>query len=941
MDDFSPDDYLASVNSGEVTPPTPHYLDTTIPGSGGMQLDAPPTHQAEANSDGFDPDAFLEEARQEKYGTLPQIGLTALEGAGQGFAGPVSTLAEKGLSKLGVPGIEDQDILERQKANPIAHGVGEAAGLGAGLMTGTGEAKVMTEAGNLAREAVGLGKAAEGASYGYRVGSEAVQQAAEMAIMSGGSEVSKMLLHDPETSAESAIANVGMAAMLGAGGGAFISGAVSPLWKATAGPKVEGLLSALRNRIDGMSIALPEQIESSLNHLGVEATPEMRAALSGNPGALEKFNTLKEVQNKDVLNSISKLENDTSEAVMNKMGIHPSEVESYSENEAGHKLYETFKKEYDREYKPLAEAFERRNSEAANISTTDDARMSLYSQMLESGMDKVGTDSDFYKLYNKYGDRVLAKETIGGLDQLKTEINNSIKRLGIDPNEANVLRDIKSMIGDFQEREIGKMAVASEKAGIEGALTSGEEMVAERALTNQRYAEFAKMSDELMSHLNVGRFHGAGALAGKLADDITPEMLLKKFSFRNNADFIQFLGKNFPETLKEVQANELKKLLKPAILGAKGEAPLSIKKLSDIINKANAGSREYIDAVLPQGAKEAIESARMIQEAIPNPKSSGTAGWITKTMAKMPQSALAAVAMLTSHNPVFGYLTGEMAQLLQRSAPDAVNLAYLKFLGSNQSIKSEGFKAMVEFIHNTAKGQNLLSKATSAVFESGAKVLGKDILPAKADLDKLDKAVTKMQAAPNEFYKKQTSDVGHYLPEHQTGLTQVSGRALAYLASIKPHPFKAGPLDTPIEPSQAETARYNRALEIAQQPAIVMKHVKDGTIQITDIKDMGAMYPGLYKKMAEDLSIKMTHADADKDLIPYKTKIGLSLFLGQPLDGTMTPEAIQSAQAVFMPKPNEAPQGGQPKGNTDKLGKNVKNYQTPDQASEQRKMSRK
>lgn len=941
MADFDPDAFLAQATAPVQMPP--HQSEAQMLENAGLGTHPIQQTSASTSLEGFNPDEFLENARQEKYGTIGQMGLTALEGVGQGFAGPVATLAEKGLNKLGVPNLTDEDILNREKTNPITHGVAEAGGLGLGLVSGTGEARVMTEAGNLAREAVGLGKAAEGASYGYRIGSEAVQQAAEMAIMSGGSEASKMLLHDPETSAESAIANVGMAAMLGAGGGAFISGAVSPLWKATAGPKVEGLLSALSNRINGTSI-LPEQIENSAKNLGIEITPEVRSALSGRPDLVNKFNVLKEVQDKTVLDGISKLENDTSEAVMNKMGIHPSEVETYSENEAGHKLYETFKKEYDREYKPLAEAFDRRNAEASNISVSDDSRMQLYSKMLENGMEKVGTDSEFYKLYNKYGDRVLAKETIGGMDQLKTEINNSIKRVGIDQNEANALRNIKSLITDFQEQEIGKSAMSLENAGIKGSQTAGEELVAERALTNQRYAEFANISDELMSHLNVGGFRGAGALASKLSEDITPEMLLKKFSFRNNADFIQFLSKNFPETLKEVQANELKKLLKPAILGAKGEAPLNIKKLSDIISKANAGSKEYIDAVLPQGAKEAIEAAHQLQQAIPNPKSSGTAGWITKTMAKVPQSALAGVAMLTSHNPVFGYLTGEMSHLLQRSAPDAINLAYLKFLGSNQPIKSEGFKAMVEFIHNTTKGQNLLSKAASAIFESGSKVLGNSILPAKADLDKLDKAVGKMQDAPNEFYNRQTSDVGHYLPDHQTGLTEVSGRALGYLASIKPHAFKPSPLDTPIEPSKAEMARYNRALMIAQQPAVVMKHVKDGTIQITDIKDLGAMYPGLYKKMAEDLSIKMTNANAAKDPIPYKTKVGLSLFLGQPLDSSMTPSSIQAAQGVFMNKPgtqNQQQAANPTKGNMDKLGKNNKSYQTPDQAAQTRHMNHK
>ncbi len=944
MADFDPDAYLAAMSPTDA-PSTPQQ-------SFADMFSNPPQSQHPVPSNGiaasdFDPDQYLKDLNEEKYGTLPQIGLTALEGAGQGFAGPAATLAEKGLSKMGVPGLSDEDIRLRHETNPITHGVTEAGGLGVGLITGTGEAAVMTKAGQIAREAAGLANVAREAPIAFRIGSEAVQQAAEMAILQSGSEASKMLLNDPEASAESAIANIGMSAALGGAGGAAMAGVVSPIWHATAGPKVEALLQGITNRINGTALAIPEHLDTALNTLGVETTPEIRAAMSGNAGAVDKFNVLKEVQNKEVLAGLDKLNTDTSNAVMNSLGVAPHDIENYSENEAGHKLQEVFQKEYDREYKPLAEAFDRRNTEAAGITIGDEAKMGAYAKLIEDGMQKVGTDSPYYKEYNDLANRLLAKDNIGQLDQLKTEINNRIKglRIGGDHNIINALGDIKNTITDFQEDQIGKAAMASEKLGVKGAQQAGEELVAERQLTNQRYAEFAKMSDELTSHLGVGKFHGAGTLKSKLADQISPEDLLKKFSFRNNADFIQFLSKNFPETLKEVQANELKKFIKPAVLGAKGEAPLNVKKLQDIINKSMAGQREYVESVLPRGAKEAVDAAASLQNAIPSPKSSGTAGWMTKTMAKMPQSALAAVAMLTAHNPLFGYLTGEMAQHLGRTAPDAINLAYLKFLGSNQPIKAGAFKSMVEFMHNTIKGQNMLSKATSAMFESGAKILSTNLMPAKADLEKLDKQVTKLQENPGKVMALNQGELGHYLPDHQTGLTEASTRALGYLQSIKPQPFKPSPLDKPIDPSKAEMARYNRALEIAQQPAVVLQHVKDGTIQANDIKDLGAMYPGLYKKMAGDLSIKMTDAASKGIAIPYKTKIGLSLFLGQPLDTTMTPSSIQSAQSVFMPKsgtqlPNMGSQ--QPKsGNLDKLGKNIKSYQTPNQASESRRMNHK
>jgi hypothetical protein len=143
------------------------------------------------------------------------------------------------------------------------------------------------------------------------------------------------------------------------------------------------------------------------------------------------------------------------------------------------------------------------------------------------------------------------------------------------------------------------------------------------------------------------------------------------------------------------------------------------------------------------------------------------------------------------------------------------------------------------------------------------------------------------------------------------------------------------PLDKPVAPSQAEQARYQRALTIAQQPAIIMDHIKKGTLQMSDIHDLGAMYPGLYKAMAAKLSDAMVNSQNDETHIPYKTRMSMSLFLGQPLDSSMTSQHIQASQAIYAPK---APQGPQPQGKTKKgttaLGKHNKSYMTPSQAAE-------
>ena len=86
----------------------------------------------------------------DKYSSLGQQTIAGLEGIGKGIAGPLAPLLERGL------GVKPEDIRGRAEENPITAGVGETAGLGVGLLTGTGEAAVMTKAGEAATELAGL-----------------------------------------------------------------------------------------------------------------------------------------------------------------------------------------------------------------------------------------------------------------------------------------------------------------------------------------------------------------------------------------------------------------------------------------------------------------------------------------------------------------------------------------------------------------------------------------------------------------------------------------------------------------------------------------------------------------------------------------------------------------------------------------------------------------
>ena len=145
--------------------------------------------------------------------------------------------------------------------------------------------------------------------------------------------------------------------------------------------------------------------------------------------------------------------------------------------------------------------------------------------------------------------------------------------------------------------------------------------------------------------------------------------------------------------------------------------------------------------------------------------------------------------------------------------------------------------------------------------------------------------------------------------------------------------MQAGPMDTKMPPTAQQEARYNRALTIAQQPLTVLQHIKDGTLLDSDIVDLHKLYPSVYQKITQKISNQISTQDGGEEPIPYKTRLGISMFLGQPLDSTMSPSSIIAAQPLPKPAPQQGPVKGSGK-SMKSLGKSDKSYMTSTQSAE-------
>lgn len=278
-----------------------------------------------------------------------------------------------------------------------------------------------------------------------------------------------------------------------------------------------------------------------------------------------------------------------------------------------------------------------------------------------------------------------------------------------------------------------------------------------------------------------------------------------------------------------------------------------------------------------------------------------------------------------------GYTGATVGGLLGERFGDKILPGIAKSLLKNE-VSAGAYKAASQYITDVIRGQTLLNKAAQSVFKAGTPDIEptEDHSKLKDTLDDLKKDFSPLLSSGE--------NLSHYLPDHSGALGESLSRVVSYLAPLKPATDKAAPLSPERIPSKAEEARYTRALDIAEQPLIVTKAIKEGSLTPFDVESINAMYPAVANQLRAKLLESMTqHLSGDQgSSIPYKTAMALSLFFGMPLDPSISPASIMSLQTQgqpmpppqgLQPEPSQGPKkglaGAQPKGLTEAQGKGL------------------
>ncbi len=556
-----------------------------------------------------------------------------------------------------------------------------------------------------------------------------------------------------------------------------------------------------------------------------------------------------------------------------------------------------------------------------------------------------GSDSLFKGSYDETGSRV-SNVKDQAIEKLVPQMNDTILDKGIGEvtnHFADKLEQMKSDSDTFQP----KFTKALEKD-----FTKWREVVDQQNATS---ADIFKATEDLKRSLQERSRIGIPIDNSNPAFDSIKSLKDSANYLRKSLENTDVWGDagNFQKQVNEAYSkfqNPLKEFNRGFTTVLEGKPTLDPDKVNTYINQASRdkGSirgeklQNYLDAA--DKYRDAINEAHeSIGVAGPfETRSADAANTLTKSLTPGAKAADSLVKGIMSHSggdtagAVGGVLGGWPGYMVGKhiAGPvlDSVLPSLMKpLLGS--ATNGTGLKHALDFIGAFSKGETAINRGVKNIFKAGKEVIPASLMPTEKDRNRLDTSLKNLSQNPTQL-----SSIGgstsHYLPDHGMALAHTTMNAINFLNSQKPQSPKVSPLDTPSKPDPMAQSQYTRILNIAQQPLVILKSIKEGSIQPNDVKAITSLYPDLYNKLSQKLITEISSRKEDSEPIPYRTKMGMSIFLGKAMDSTMLPESIIAAQPQQpqAPESTQKPSKKPAAANAKVLEKNVDLAQTPAQA---------
>lgn len=886
------------------------------------------------NSGGYSfptPKQLSDYVQEQKYGNTGQQILAGIEKVGKGLIGPGVSGIEKSLYNAGIPGTSPADQAAREAElaaqHPVVSSLAEPIGFIGGDILGTGEAALLGKAGK-ALDSAGL--LTRGGSFVNEVTNHAIKGAFEMTLYQGGEELDRAFKDDPNVTAGNVVSDLGLAAVIGGGlGGMFGAGAYgvkSLLGKAgeQAGKTLEnkyltdaekqamasGDMATIIDNAEGLSdkqkksffeqLKTPgknaPEIVDAFKHYGI--TPH-EAMLSDNKiiqsiadGMLRGPTTPSSIGLKNVYSTAYEA---ASKGVEDALGAGSK----LSKAELGNELKKGLVDEIQSTMKPSNDLYTyvKQFTPEIPIGTTN---INSFIKDLKLNPDIKRVEGFGAGRFMKIVENKLPKlKTVDELKSFASDIMNEVPKLAA-PNEYRAASIIASSLKQLERDSVEKAARWMSKQGKSPEAASMlMDLIEKRKAADSLYKQNIKKIQTLSEQLGKGKIHGEQDAIRFITEKLTPEEVTQKLFSKKDSEFLKFFAKEFPEQMKMMKEYQKGVLRETGALSGEFDP----KKVAKTV----------------LGWEPEIQKSIFTPEELKNLKSSNTIFNVFKNFNPSGTSHVTAL------RDAFSSPTG----FFKAWARDWGMEKFIKIFGPDARMQGA-----VDLAKAAVRGEKAANSAVKSVFSKGVEI-GKSAnkFQGYKNTEKLKKIVDEYSQNPEKMINA-NKDVP--IEELASSFGAVTARAVQYLASIKPKGRQFGALGGSVKPSLAEQQEYDRQVRIAQNPLEVFDHIKRGTLTPKDMKTLMTVHPDTHRALSQKIIAQVIETKNKGDSVPYKTRMGLSLFLGQPLDDTLTQKSILAAQTTK----GIASQGQQPqqmppaKRSMSGISKMPTQFQTPGQARE-------
>lgn len=909
------------------------------PASVGQQpnIEQPPQFEDTSAAPDESAPAFEDTAPVEQFQTPGQEALGEAEAVGRGFAGPVFTGAERLL------GASQQGISGRQAALGSAATATEAASFVGSMFLGTGEAAALAK----------LGEAAADTAKATGVASTFIKGAVEGGAFLGGDKISQSLMgtEDPNETVSSALLQTGAAAILGGTGGVAFERLAGPalakIGESNIGTKVSQFMSDLGSALS-FEHENPDLVEATTNQINnvLSANESARDELYGS-GQLYKQN-------------IGTLTQDVTNEQLND---HIDEVR-----------------------KMFADAPAALQDSAAFQDIKNQWESRLYSNPGE-----ITPPATVSPNYEGIPETVLkAPRPLAGRIAQMGEAGSAAAQTNLAAANAAGFNPYSEPAQILNKPEDIFLATNSAKQRINSEIAKFGARTGDKFLQNTAQSFYGKLADTLEDSSIWNKAGDFQSQLNSAVSDFIPK----------NTDFLKRFTENFSATAQEAEDGMTNKIARPnavkTYLNQAGDVAGANKR--QFVQRWAEGSQQFQQQVNAIHQSFGIDSPMITPPMDLITRSYGEMSPGAQAARSIYQFGFKRAAQSTLGTiwggeegyrrggvtgAVVGGIGGGIAGAI---APHIENLFVggLRKYGVPVIVKAlssgapEATGAALNYAAAAAKGASKLSSGINSLFEyGGTKAI--EAAASDSDKDKIHQFVNdgsmddQLQAQisqpspaqaiqgyadggevakpePQEIPQspappalKSVKGIAKIMPDHAAMLAGAKVRVSNYLNSIRPQKNTPKLAFDDAPSSTAKERSYQKALELAAAPLGILNHMKTGTLTPELLGHFKSMWPEIHSHISKEITGKITEAQLNGEKPPYRVRQSMSLFLGAPLDGTFTPQAIQSIQAMYAGSTQQTPPPGVPpkrqKKNTSKLGEIPKDHYTQDQAATQRTVS--